>query len=96
MSMVGQDAARWMPIERGGIERERLREGGRRKRTGTRSTHLIRGESLGLAQDFVSLSSGFVEGIHHEMEVVREGAHACDLGLGLGSCSQRGVVLVFV
>lgn len=37
---------------------------------------MIRGKCLGFTKDLVTFRSGFVEGIHHEMQVVGQRAHA--------------------
>jgi hypothetical protein len=44
-------------------------------------TYLIRGEGFGFANDFVPLRRRLVERVHHEMQIGRQSAHACYLGL---------------
>ena len=45
------------------------------------TTRLIRGESLGFAEDLKLLRRRLVERVHHKMQVGGQRTHACYLGL---------------
>ena len=43
-----------------------------------RPMYLIRGKGPCFAKDLVTRTCGFIEGVHHEMQVVGQRAHAGD------------------
>lgn len=52
---------------------------------------MVRGESLGLAEDLEALGGGLVERGHHQVQVRRQCAHAGDLWL-LRTWKDNGLI----